>query len=682
MSFQADRSQAGSPGATGGMRSAYLLAVILFAALAAATLWIDSRQARSQAADKALIFLVGDQMMLSQRIAILTNALREAGPSSAKTAAIDELRERIATFDSNHERVIAAVEAGDGLGDDARAEIGALLSGPPFSVDEHVRGLIDASRRFAAQAADAGAPGEATPVGPADGALAGYTQISRVLSRNADSLAAEAIMADRLLFAGTLVALALMILLIFRPVVHRVAKRADELTAARNEMAHLAAHDRLTGLRNRTFLTDHFEHMIENARRRDERVAVLHLDLDNFKSVNDTYGHMAGDHVLEEVAARIRQTVRAADLAARVGGDEFVVLLNGPGDGADVAQVAARVLEAVNQPIDFGDMTFRSGASIGISIYPDDADNPEDLLIDSDLALYCAKEAGRGCVRFFSADLREEHEQRCEIEAALRDSLRRGDIIVAYQPQVSLANARVTGIEALARWNRDGSGPVAPDVFLPIAEKSDLLDAIGRQVISSAIAQAAEWRRSGIDFGRIAINAARVQLTQEDFVEFVLGEAEKNGLPADRLSVEIVEGILLGKGNAGLSGKLRALRAAGVHVVLDDFGAGYASLTRLDAREIDRLKIDMRFVRSIESVRGRRRIVRALIDLAKGLDIAVVAEGAETIDELEMLRELGCSVVQGYGVAYPMPASQLTEWLRVHASGSPLLLQDRDSATA
>ncbi|MFZ2100129.1 MAG: bifunctional diguanylate cyclase/phosphodiesterase, partial [Oricola sp.] len=379
---------------------------------------------------------------------------------------------------------------------------------------------------------------------------------------------------------------------------------------------------------------------------------------------------------------RIKTAVRAADIPSRIGGDEFVILLNNPGDGEDIAAVANRILAAVNKPIEYESMVFRSGASIGISIFPEDAEKPEDLLIDSDLALYRAKEAGRGCVRFFSADLRHEHEFRREMEADLRESLRRGEIFVHYQPQVSLATARVTGIEALARWNRKGQGFVPPQTFLPVAEKAGIMEAIGRRIISSAIAQAATWHHAGINFGRIAINASRTELIKDDFVPFILGEAKKHNMPAAKLSVEIIEGVILDDDSADVIGRLRQLRNAGVYVELDDFGTGYASLTHINSNEIDRLKIDERFIQGIDKDKNKRRIVRALVDLAKGLDIAVVAEGAETIGELEMLRDIGCTDVQGYGVAYPMEAELLTEWLQLHAPGTPIPLYGESKASA
>ena len=622
--------------------------------------------------------------MLSQRIMALTRIARNTDRIYVHAAAINELRERIAAFETNHSRFMAATESGNGLGPEAKARLSELLSQPPYDVDFFARDIISDAKDFVAASVDPERRPTAEPVSMASAtaALSGYSRISDVLSQNARATADQAVRIYHMLFASMMLVLAAAVLFIFRPMIRNVARRTQELMKARNEMAYLASHDRLTGLHNRIFLHDHFEHMIASAKRRGERVAVLHLDLDNFKAVNDTYGHIAGDHVLRQVGTRIKSVVRAADIPSRIGGDEFVILLNGPGDSADIDGVASRIISAVSEPIEFEGTVFNCGVSIGISVYPDDAQDPNDLLIDSDLALYRAKEAGRGCVRFFSADLRHEHEVRCEMEADLRESARRGEFFVHYQPQVSLATARITGIEALARWNRKGQGYIPPTDFLPVAEKAGLLEIIGRQVISSAIKQAAVWHEAGIDFGRIAINASRIELATDDFVSFILGHAHVHGLPANKLSVEIVEGVILDDDSHDVIGKLRQLREAGVYIELDDFGTGYASLTHINCIEIDRLKVDERFIQGIDTDKNKRRIVRALVDLARGLDIAVVAEGAETVSELETLREIGCSNVQGYGIAYPMDGELVTEWLTMHAPGTPIRFHHEDKATA
>lgn len=667
-------------GVARGIRMSYWLAIALIALLAASSFWVMDRQIRSKFADSTLVDLAGEQKMLSQRIALLTHTAANTDSTYVHAAAVNELRNRITTFETNHAVLGGHIRDGNFLSSDVRERLSSFFSSPPYDVDFFARHLIKDARRFAELSGQSPQSGNAKPISKASASatLAGYAHMADLLAVSAEKSIAGLTTVYRLLFAAMMLVLALTVVAIFQPMFRAVTQRAQELMSARNEMAYLAAHDRLTGLRNRMFLTDHFEHMIENARRREERVAVLHLDLDHFKAINDAYGHMAGDMVLATVAKRIKNSVRAADIPARLGGDEFVVLLNAPGTADDIASVANRIVENVNEPIHHDNVVFRCGASIGIATYPEDASKPDDLLIGADLALYRAKSEGGGCVRFFSADLRKEHEIRRSLEADLRESLSRSEIKVAYQPQISLATGKVTGVEALARWHRNQNELVPPDIFIPVAEQAGLLEIIGRYIMSTAIAQAAHWNRAGLNFGRVSLNVAWTELMKEDFVEFLLGKTTEHGLPNTKLAIEIVEGTILQDERADVAGKLRQLRNAGVFVELDDFGTGYASLTRISANEIDRLKIDTRFIRNIDRDRGNRKIVRALVDLAHGLNIAVVAEGAETEAEVDTLREIGCGDVQGYAIAHPMAANLLTEWLMLNGSGSTVEhFQDR-----
>jgi diguanylate cyclase (GGDEF)-like protein len=658
-------------GVAGKIRTSYWLAITLIAALAVGSFWIMERHIAHRFSDTNLVSLAGEQKMLSQRVALLTNVAGNSERRYIHAAAINELRELIAVFEKNHVLISTEIDKGAGLDPATRAELSGLLTSPPYDVDFFARKLVEDTREFIDMSSHQATQNTAEPISKAGAtaALSGYALISDILADTARQSVQTFDAVYRLLFAAMMIVLAASVIFIFQPMIRRVEQRTRELMTARNEMAYLAAHDRLTGLRNRVFLTDHFEHMIENARRRNERVGVLHLDLDDFKGINDTYGHMAGDHVLRTIANRIKEVVRAADIAARLGGDEFVILLNSPGAAADMSGVANRIIESVNRPIEYERVVFRVGASIGISIFPEDSEKPNDLLVDADLALYRAKAEGRGCVRFFSSDLRQEHEFRRMLEADLRQSLAREEIMVDYQPQVSLTNGKVTGIEALARWNRKGESLVPPDVFIPVAEKAGLLDAIGRSVMTAAIRQGAAWQVAGIDYGRISINVSWSELVKDDFVQFILAETQRHGLSNSKLAIEIVEGTILHDDKADIAGKLGQLRTAGVFVELDDFGTGYASLTRVSSNEIDRLKIDERFIRDIDRDDNNRKIVRALVDLAHGLGISVVAEGAETEAEIETLRALGCGNVQGYGIAYPMEARLLTDWLMIMGSG-------------
>jgi EAL domain-containing protein (putative c-di-GMP-specific phosphodiesterase class I) len=283
--------------------------------------------------------------------------------------------------------------------------------------------------------------------------------------------------------------------------------------------------------------------------------------------------------------------------------------------------------------------------------------------VHADLALYSAKKLGGGSYSFFSEELRRELEHRKQLERDLKTAIAERSFDVYFQPQVSLSNGTITGVEALVRWNHPERGMVSPGEFIPVAEKSGLMAQIGRVVMEKAMEQAAAWHRAGIAFGRLAVNASGTELREPDFDSFLFGVLERTGLPADKLSLEIVESVILDDEKTGIAGKLRHIRSAGIHLELDDFGTGYASLSHVNPNEIDRLKIDRRFVQNINVNGDNSKIVRAITELARGLGISIIAEGAETEAELDSLVSIGCDQVQGYSIAFPMPAEQARNWL-------------------
>jgi predicted signal transduction protein with EAL and GGDEF domain len=372
--------------------------------------------------------------------------------------------------------------------------------------------------------------------------------------------------------------------------------------------------------------------------------------------------------VLVVTADRMRGACRASDLCVRLGGDEFVMILNAAGNTEDINAVAQRVLDRINEPIAFQGAVIHPGASAGIAVYPVDADNATDLIVHADLALYSAKRQGGGSFSFFSEELRRELEHRRQLENELKAAIAAEAFEVYFQPQVLLTSGEITGVEALVRWTHPVRGPVPPSDFIPVAEKSGLMADIGRIVIAKAIHKAAEWYRTGVAFGRLAINVSGAELREADFDRFLFDTLEKAGLPPQRLSLEIVESVMLDDEKTGIAAKLRHIRAAGVHLELDDFGTGYASLSHVNPNEIDRLKIDRRFVQNIDANGDNTKIVRAITELARGLGISIIAEGAETDAELDSLMAIGCDQVQGYSIAFPMPSDQAGQWL---ASRSP-----------
>jgi diguanylate cyclase (GGDEF)-like protein len=477
----------------------------------------------------------------------------------------------------------------------------------------------------------------------------------------------------RTLFFLTIGVIVLVALFIFRPMSEMILRRTHELVDARNSMAFIAVHDGLTGLYNRTFLTDHFDTLIKGAHRRGERLAVVQLDLDRFKQINDTLGHAAGDYVLVVTAQRMRDSCRASGLCVRLGGDEFIMILSGAGSGEDINGIAKRILSRINEPINFQGATIHPGASAGIAVYPVDADNAKDLIVHADLALYSAKKLGGGNYSFFSDELRQELDHRKQLERDLKTAIAERSFSVYYQPQISLTNGTITGVEALVRWKHPQRGMISPGEFIPVAEKSGLMAQIGRIIVEKAIAEAAEWHRTGISFGRLAVNVSGTELREPDFDIFLFETLERSGLPPQKLSLEIVESVILDDEKTGIAGKLRHIRAAGVHLELDDFGTGYASLSHVNPHEIDRLKIDRRFVQNINLNGDNSKIVKAITELARGLGISIIAEGAETEAELDSLMSIGCDQVQGYSIAFPMPEAQARDWLASRGSKKPQL---------
>ncbi|TIW19929.1 MAG: EAL domain-containing protein, partial [Mesorhizobium sp.] len=497
----------------------------------------------------------------------------------------------------------------------------------------------------------------------ANATLSGYAALGQRISAFANERSGEMLDLHRTLFFATIGVIVLVALFIFRPMSKAILRKTRELVDARNSMAFIAVHDGLTGLHNRTFLTDHFDTLIKGAHRRRERLAVIQFDLDRFKQINDTLGHAAGDYVLVVTAQRMRDSCRASDLCARLGGDEFVMILNGAGSTEDIHALAKRILGEINEPIVFQGTTIMPGASAGIAVYPIDADNAQDLLVHADLALYSAKKMGGGSFSFFSEELRRELDYRKQLEQDIRTAIAERAFEVYFQPQVSLTSGKISGIEALVRWKHATRGMISPGEFIPVAEKCGFMPDIGRIVITKAINEAAEWDRAGIDFGRIAVNVSGTELREPDFDTFLFSTLERAGLAPQKLSLEIVESVILDDEKTGIAAKLRHIRAAGVHLELDDFGTGYASLSHVNPNEIDRLKIDRRFVQNINENGDNTKIVRAITELARGLGISIVAEGAETEAELDSLMAIGCDQVQGYSIAFPMPQDKAREWL-------------------
>ena len=440
-----------------------------------------------------------------------------------------------------------------------------------------------------------------------------------------------------------------------------ILQDVTEQKVSEQRLHQLAHFDALTNLPNRRTFADRIQHEINRAIRRDTILAVIFIDIDHFKTINDSLGHAVGDTVLQQVAVRLRDCVRVGDTVARIGGDEFVVLLEGNHKFESVERVATKLTGSLAEPIDAGGREVYVAASMGISLFPQDGKDSETLLRNADTAMYRAKTAGRNCWRFFDESMALNATRRLELEMALRRAVERNELALHYQPQRSLHNGRITGVEALLRWGK-GQESVSPLEFIPLAEESGLIIQIGDWVLQAACAQAAEWvNREGLQL-RVAVNVAAKQIHHKSFVELVRSTLEQSGLPPQYLELEITESSII-ENLEDTVAKLSQLKALGVGLAIDDFGTGYSSLSYLKQLPVDRLKIDRSFVKDTPDDIDDCAIVRTIISMSHNLGLSVIAEGVETERQRDFLRAQQCDEIQGYLLSVPRPAEQITEML-------------------
>lgn len=439
-----------------------------------------------------------------------------------------------------------------------------------------------------------------------------------------------------------------------------VQRRTAELESSRASLAHQAQHDALTGLPNRTLFEDRLGQAIARAARADSQLAVLFLDLDGFKHVNDTLGHAAGDALLIEMAQRLQRLLRASDTVARLGGDEFMLLLTELPEQRAVSKVAHKVLEVVARPHDLQGRSVRVSGSIGVSLYPQDGQDVATLHMHADIAMYQAKQAGKADVRFFAPAMNVAARERLELETLLRCALERAELSLHYQPLFQASGGRPLGFEALLRWHSPELGPVSPERFIPVAEDSGLIVPIGEWVLNEACAQLARWQAAGHAGLQMAVNVSPLQFARHDFVQTVQAALGRHGVRGADLELELTERMIVDD-PAQVALTLGALQALGVGIAIDDFGAGHSALSSLLQLPVQTLKIDRSFV---QDVAGAQRVIQAIVSLAHALGLGVVAEGIETPEQLRRIGELGCERAQGFLMGRPLPAAEATQLLR------------------
>ena len=427
--------------------------------------------------------------------------------------------------------------------------------------------------------------------------------------------------------------------------------------AALEQARFLALHDGLTGLPNRALMAERLTAMLARCRRRGGGAAVLCLDLDGFKEINDTLGHAVGDRLLVQCAERLRGCLRDSDSVARLGGDEFTILQDEVAGPADVECLCRRIVTVLAQPFDLEGRKARISVSIGVALVPEDGEDPVRLLQRADMALYRAKNGGRNRHCFFEPGMDRQLQRRRQAESDLRRALGRGEFLIRYQPLIACATGAVVGVEALVRWAHPVRGTLLPVEFLPLAEETGLINRLGEHILTTACRDAAQW--DGIT---VAVNVSATQFRQRDFAGTVAAALAATALPPHRLELEVTEGLLLHDDGAALA-MLGELKALGVRITMDDFGTGYSSLAQLQRFPFDKIKIDRSFVRQLDARPNTRGIVRAIIQLGQSLAVPICAEGVETPAQLHQLRDEGCEEAQGFLFAHPVAAAEVPELL-------------------
>ena len=447
-----------------------------------------------------------------------------------------------------------------------------------------------------------------------------------------------------------------------------IGRDVTQSAMAEHKVMEMASSDSLTGLANRGHFLIELGRLMARARRDGKAFAVCFIDLDRFKSINDSRGHEAGDELLKLMARRLRQALRESDLVARLGGDEFVVLIEDDIGAANLTRVAQKLLDAIAEPVNLADCSFQVTCSLGIAQFPRDGADAATLMRHADAAMYLAKSRGKNNLQFYTDELADESARQFVLDTELRQALERNELLLHYQPKIDLTHMRMVGVEALVRWKHPQRGLVPPGEFITLAEERGLIVALGRWVMQAACKQLRAWRQAGLSTVPVAINLSARRFASDALVDDIVGALREHGLAPSDIEVELTESTLMAEPERA-GEVLRRLDDMGVRVSIDDFGTGYSSLSYLKRVPAQTVKIDRSFIQGLPDDKDDRAIVQAVIAMAHSLGLSVVAEGVETQAQLAMLRDQGCDEVQGYLLARPMPAADLALRLLPDAQG-------------
>ena len=461
----------------------------------------------------------------------------------------------------------------------------------------------------------------------------------------------------------------LFLVLLFRTLVQR---KTRELKEKARSLEHLANHDLLTGLPNRKLFFDRLKQSLRRVSRTGELLAVLYIDLDQFKQINDSFGHAVGDEVLKEVTKRLRAAVREQDTIARLGGDEFAIVMETLKEPESTMYCVKRLQEALKEPLAVQHYQFIVTISIGISLYPQDGQDAHTLLRNADTAMFKAKEAGRSTFQYYVEEMTRTAIERSNMETDMRKALRENQFRVCYQPQICLRTGKVVGFEALARWHHPQHGEIPPGQFIPLAEDTGLILALGEWVLRTACRQFAQWRKDGMDTGLVSVNISALQLRGYALLDVVRDVARETGCQAEWLELELTESFIMSHTQQAIS-VMTELRGLGVSLAVDDFGTGYSSLAYLKQLPLSKLKIDRSFIMGIPQDENDVAIVRAIIALGKTLNLKIIAEGVENKEQEEMLRREQCDEVQGYYYARALEPDEARQFLVTAGQGAGLV---------